>query len=889
MVSNPLLAPAADRVTLLVHAFCEMSEAEFTENVLSQLFRNLGYERVDYHGGPDERGKDLICWGTDEVGDVRLTTVQVKKYRLTTNAAKTTAFTGIINQLTQAIGEKVVNTDGIAYLPTTAYFITPYPISTRALQSCFESYQNLRNVRVLDGIKVASLVCEKNPSLASAILGVERELKWVSNKHLTNEVLLSALGYNRPKSLKEIYTDIDFGIGCGLNTFFFQADFDEGAELKSREFEIGFPDWESLRKANSAAKSHFDTNLLAKQEAQLHDRFEADWKSYAEYLEQTSAIARAQQEIATMANRLSRKLREATVDSSLKGRELKDVRKNCEVLTSIIEGINELPCTARELDKAAARYRSDILARGDCLASTKGSRIDSVMIEEIVGLLDRAVDCHRARSSIRAKVEEPKRKVTVNGSQLASLLAYQREEIKRTIVSFRDGLPTPLKLRTFIESTRKLLSDTDSVLFDEHVRKSVGISEDQRLAIDRQDYRLPCPISLLFDSGADVLVLGEAGAGKSTSLQMYAATLLENDGRTGTIYVPLSSMLNAWAEREPNSESDARDLLDGFTHFFVRMGAKVAREDFSEVLCRDGSVLLLDGIDEVIKNFPWIIESCLSLKSRFPGLQIILSSRHLGSHTTMIPFFPISLLPFTEDQRKHFFDGWFGAATAPEVIDLVEHLRTHKELSDASCNPLLATILCTLQERKIRLPDTEVMLYEERMRLLLGDYDKEKGIARTKTRRRALEYLSRRLAYDLHIEGKREANLKWFYERASSHLGKKGEYVDPHRAVDELIDPSNVLMPMNDQGHFGFGHLRFQEYLAARELYQNRFLPYTPLLQDPGWKGALELFAQMTDNPDEVLSVAANLVNSSDEVLQAMINARSAEERPYLTEKYRIQ
>ena len=67
-------------------------------------------------------------------------------------------------------------------------------------------------------------------------------------------------------------------------------------------------------------------------------------------------------------------------------------------------------------------------------------------------------------------------------------------------------------------------------------------------------------------------------------------------------------------------------------------------------------------------------------------------------------------------------------------------------------------------------------------------------------------------------------------------------------AINELIDPCNILVPMTDDGKFRFGHLRYQEHLVAKELTSNRSIDLLPLLENIWWRGALVLFAQMNSS-----------------------------------------
>lgn len=44
-----------------LNALKEMHEDDFTKSIIKPLFEAMGYMRVDFNGGPYERGKDLIA------------------------------------------------------------------------------------------------------------------------------------------------------------------------------------------------------------------------------------------------------------------------------------------------------------------------------------------------------------------------------------------------------------------------------------------------------------------------------------------------------------------------------------------------------------------------------------------------------------------------------------------------------------------------------------------------------------------------------------------------------------------------------------------------------------------------------------------------------------
>ena len=67
-------------------------------------------------------------------------------------------------------------------------------------------------------------------------------------------------------------------------------------------------------------------------------------------------------------------------------------------------------------------------------------------------------------------------------------------------------------------------------------------------------------------------------------------------------------------------------------------------------------------------------------------------------------------------------------------------------------------------------------------------------------------------------------------------------------ALNELVDPCNILIPMSGSGKIGFGHLRYQEHLAAKELVSNRAINVLKFHNQPWWTSVLILFARMCED-----------------------------------------
>jgi hypothetical protein len=129
------------RTDLLQDALTKMSEADLTSRIVIPLLKSMGYHTVTYHGGPDEQGKDVIAWGENELGEIYLGVCQVKRFKPSRKAADTRSFSEVVTQLSQAAEQSVPHMNGHTYRPTKIYFITPYTIDTRVLESRFEGFQ----------------------------------------------------------------------------------------------------------------------------------------------------------------------------------------------------------------------------------------------------------------------------------------------------------------------------------------------------------------------------------------------------------------------------------------------------------------------------------------------------------------------------------------------------------------------------------------------------------------------------------------------------------------------------------------------------------------------------------------------------------------------------
>ena len=440
--------------------------------------------------------------------------------------------------------------------------------------------------------------------------------------------------------------------------------------------------------------------------------------------------------------------------------------------------------------------------------------------------------------------------------------------------------------RQLLEDTRRYLMAVDSFAKNKEletvlVPPSEGDGERPKLGA--------CVMGLL-DSGVDVLLTGDAGSGKSTTLDMFARKRYSMRAASEEVlFLPLAkvalppssdnsktkedvarrkrlgeSLQISLAPDEPKEEDVVKHLCDeqarlhrtaqpGVTSQFVRDHLESAKK----------VVLVLDGVDEAASlMIPWLVKVIVQMR-RMKGnmLQVVASSRFAVPELADAGLFNIVLLPFRPEQVVRFVTDFLQGE--PNLArEVITHLEANPSLFSVAKTPLMSTILCILARNGVPLPETKHALYKERFELLWGAYDAKKQVRRVSSSRSCLENVSKKAAYYLHTRHKRSESSEILLPYLIETLVPRRYKVSVvEKAFSELERPCNVLFRETD-GTMSFGHLSYQEYLAADELYSNRQAEIAKYLSDPWWRGALVLAAMKTD--DIATIIEERLVNLGD-------------------------
>ena len=198
----------------LLARLANLSEKELQEKILEPILFAEGFTNVRDVSGPGEKGKDLIAIKT-ELRRPFLYGIQLKKLRFSGKSSNPQSLAGMITQLKQLIDEPTIDpTTNQERLPDRAWFITPFAINRKVLETTLKRLQDLEhhNVTVIDGPLLLELALEHLPGTVlklDADRNYRRGLKEFVNK------IPESLAF-RPGLkllLDNLYVDISFTYG----------------------------------------------------------------------------------------------------------------------------------------------------------------------------------------------------------------------------------------------------------------------------------------------------------------------------------------------------------------------------------------------------------------------------------------------------------------------------------------------------------------------------------------------------------------------------------------------------------------------------------------------------------------------------------------------------
>lgn len=397
-----------------------------------------------------------------------------------------------------------------------------------------------------------------------------------------------------------------------------------------------------------------------------------------------------------------------------------------------------------------------------------------------------------------------------------------------------------------------------------------------------------------------IAILGKPGSGKSTLLQFIALSLAQEKAGSREfrlkgafsrefpgcpwslpIYIPLRKVAPHIAELRSRGVPDA--LLHAFRSFVLPSQAEslLPMSFLAHCLRKRRSIILLDGLDEVINDqeIQLVIAEIRGLSAHYPGCKLLLTSRSsswrggVGSG-----FVETELQDLTSTESRTFVTRWFEAVENPRskagrakintrhgasgrgsirAQSLLAAMEQTPGLDSLTRTPLLLSMLCFVAGAKV-LPRERVDIYRDCGRLLLEQWDIEKGLRQNDTglTLRQKEGFVQRAAVRLHVSSRVFVDRTELESIMSDCLRDFGLQLEPERVLTKLFQRTGIFLP-GASSTYSFSHLTFQEFFTASAFHDIGATP-AQLLNEldadsaafslPWWREVLLLFVAMHGN-----------------------------------------
>lgn len=846
-----------------INALCELNEDDFTRDILKPLFEAMGYDKVDFNGGPYERGRDLIAQRRIPPKKENFVVyLQSKKIGDIQNTSKAAKLSTLLHQLRQCCLGKLTDDEGNKISPNEVYLACPEPISSRLMEEIETQLFGIKpEIYPYDGPKILRDIKEFKPELLNLLSNIEDKLTTFSCLEPSNMELLSALKNKSSQKIDDFYSDLSFFVGSFDSNLLLHLD----VIVVSNSIKISEDKWEQFKKDVQEISQKNQLYILKKDLSEIEDKYEFNKKLY-EAKENKDLFINIES-LKLNLNDIEIRIKNliASLEASLKP-------ENNALIKSIDSG--ELSKRENILDelkfltvnRKKYQVKKTKIKKYDEEGSSfheEANIIISLIIEQ-EGIISKLEEMENR------VISQPSYSVSVKINELKDKILESKATYIKDIGLINDRTLGAAKLKKFLSSTEKTLS-----LISKLIDKSCLIS---KLISFNPQHKIQDRVSIsphdIFSTGYDIAVYGGAGVGKTTTLQAYANIMSECTD-TNLIYIPLNRLVDEFkkfSNEAVNRTTLKKDLLIKIILLSKGMAPTSENIEDAKKFLSGRLVLILDGLDEVFSTIPSIISAISEFKLKNPLSQLIISSRDCVSYLNDIDFLGITLLPFTREQLDKFIKGWFklNKEKSDELIKAIED----RELFDYIKTPLLATITCSLVEKGVNAPSSENEIYSERLNLLTGEYDLHKNIERQKQKGELLRKCAMKIAFDMHSRGVRSESKEKMLKPLLSSLSERYSKILLNDCVEELINPCNVLIYDPITKKYSFGHFRFQEHLASEELKNNRGVELSELVTIDWWRGALCLYAQDNDTSSLIEDVYKRYGNISRAMMtfDSMIN-----------------
>ena len=343
-----------------------------------------------------------------------------------------------------------------------------------------------------------------------------------------------------------------------------------------------------------------------------------------------------------------------------------------------------------------------------------------------------------------------------------------------------------------------------------------------------------------------VLILGEAGSGKTTGLLRIAYTAAIDSISRDSMEYKIPVLIK--------SADLYRNKPTNFVEYCASICSSLVGDSkpcFGPVDLEKGRVtILLDSLDELPSNASreYVLSAVEDGLSLYPKVQVIATSRPEGFIRQL------SALRTYVDYRINPIS-WKQADKIVRIVKRGERLskaqsqemlRKLEKLHGIELNPLLVTVFAATSDyAKQDIPANITELFKKFTELMLGRWDEAKGLAQ-QFQAHLKDFVLSKLAYEIHCRKSTLINREEARSIIVQELRKRGHEGEVEILLTEIFDRSGLFRSYENE--IEFRHFLLQEFFAGRGIEDSAQAKL--LVVDEWWKRALVFY--FGENPQRI-------------------------------------
>jgi hypothetical protein len=401
----------------------------------------------------------------------------------------------------------------------------------------------------------------------------------------------------------------------------------------------------------------------------------------------------------------------------------------------------------------------------------------------------------------------------------------------------------------------------ERALIDVFVKPQLQHLESRRVEGSKKNKMINKTPDEIYTKSDRVLIIGDAGSGKSIILREAVLTLLAENTRDQKPNLPIMVKAHELAK---STQSSFVDAINEVTRRFYNL----ADFDFN-LASQDANIsLLIDGLDEIVD-----LAQRETLKSKITDfgninkeIKIILTSRRtqdLNDLGKMTDYDRWEILPFNFGQVREFLSKWF-SNREESSNRLLAALEDHQLLAKLPNTPLVLTLLAILfdSDDYREIPANLAELYTMFLDLLLGKWNLDRRVETMYTAN-IREYLAMLIAVDMHHNEVISISRDRFISIIRTAEIQRGIPLDVDVLLNDFTEQTALLV-FNDKDDLEFRHLSFQEFLVALSIYKHSEKDEVDFLvqrfEESWWVKVLYFYCGLKqDTPDILTSIVSKL------------------------------